>query len=151
MQVARLFDINRGKQAWDMVLARNFAEWRSAMSYCAIPMFNVVYADRAGNIFYAYNGAIPVRDPALNWRQPVDGSDPRTEWKGFHMFDQLPQVLNPEMRLRAKLQLVAVIRPRMTPPTTHLPNNFPHTCWKTTMSTCDVPRYRDICSVRQRA
>ncbi len=35
VQVARLFDINRGKQAWDMVLARNFAEWRSAMSYCA--------------------------------------------------------------------------------------------------------------------
>ena len=79
-----------------MVLARNFAEWRAAMSYCALPMFNVVYADRQGNIFYAYNGAIPVRDPALNWRQPVDGSDPRTDWKGFHTFDELPQVFNPK-------------------------------------------------------
>ena len=48
VQVARLFDVNRGHQAWGMVLARNFAEWRAAMSYCAIPMFNVVYADRAG-------------------------------------------------------------------------------------------------------
>ena len=96
VQVARLFDINRGRQGWGMVLARNFAEWRAAMSYCALPMFNVVYADRQGNIFYAYNGAIPVRDPAFNWHRPVDGSDPRTGWKGFHTFDQLPQVFNPK-------------------------------------------------------
>jgi acyl-homoserine lactone acylase PvdQ len=27
---------------------------------------------------------------------PVDGSDPRTAWKGTHTFDQLPQVLNPK-------------------------------------------------------
>ncbi len=78
VQVARLFDINRGRQGWAMVLARNFAEWKAAISHCALPMFNVVYADRQGNIFYAYNGAIPVRDPALNWHQPVDGGDPRS-------------------------------------------------------------------------
>ncbi len=29
-------------------------------------------------------------------RKPVDGSDPRAEWKGFHMFDELPQVFNPK-------------------------------------------------------
>ena len=96
VQVAGLFDLHRVDQGWGMVLARNFAEWRTAMSYCAIPMFNVVYADRAGNIFYAYNGTIPVRDPAFDWMQPVDGSDPRTDWKGIHPFDQLPQVLNPK-------------------------------------------------------
>jgi len=96
VQVAGLFDLNRVDQAWDMVMAKTFAEWRVAMSYCAIPMFNVVYADRAGNIFYAYNGTIPVRDPAFNWTQPVDGSDPRTDWKGIHKFDELPQVLNPK-------------------------------------------------------
>lgn len=96
VQVAGLFDLNRATQAWGMVMAKNFAEWRAAISHCAIPMFNVVYADRAGNIFYAYNGTIPVRDPAFNWIQPVDGSNPGTAWKGFHTFDQLPQVLNPK-------------------------------------------------------
>ncbi|MDB5392412.1 MAG: Penicillin amidase [Planctomycetaceae bacterium] len=96
VQVAGLFDLNRATQAWGMVLARNYNEWRAAISHCAIPMFNVVYADRAGNIFYAYNGAIPVRDPAFNWSQPVDGSDARTDWKGMHTFDQLPQVFNPK-------------------------------------------------------
>jgi acyl-homoserine-lactone acylase len=96
VQVAGLFDMNRATQAWGMVLAKNFDEWKSAISHCAIPMFNVVYADRAGNIFYAYNGAIPVRDPAFNWTQPVDGSDARTDWKGIHPFNKLPQVFNPK-------------------------------------------------------
>ena len=95
VQVAGLFDLDRVNQAWDMVLARNLDEWRAAMRHCAIPMFNVVYADIAGNIFYAYNGTIPRRDPMFNWRQPVDGSDPRTAWRGTHSFDELPQVLNP--------------------------------------------------------
>jgi acyl-homoserine lactone acylase PvdQ len=95
VQVAGLFDLNRATQAWDMVLARNYADWRAAISHCAIPMFNVVYADRDGNIFYAYNGTIPIRDPAFQWTRPVDGSDPRTDWKGFHKFDELPQVFNP--------------------------------------------------------
>jgi len=96
VQVAGLFDLKRVDQAWGMVLAKNFAEWKGAMSHCAIPMFNVVYADRAGNIFYCYNGTIPVRDPGFDWLHPVDGSDPRTDWKGIHTFDQLPQVLNPK-------------------------------------------------------
>ena len=96
VQVAGLFDLNRIIQAWGMVRAKNFDEWRTAFSHCAIPMFNVVYADCAGNIFYAYNGSIPVRNPGLDWTKPVDGSDPRADWKGVHTFDQLPQVLNPQ-------------------------------------------------------
>ncbi|MDG2128227.1 MAG: penicillin acylase family protein [Fuerstiella sp.] len=95
-QVAGLFDLNRIHQALSMVLAQSFEEWRAAISHCAIPMFNVVYADNSNNIFYAYNATIPVRDPSFNWRQPVDGSRPAADWKGIHPFDDLPQVLNPQ-------------------------------------------------------
>ena len=28
-----------------------------------LPMFNAAYADKAGNIYYLYNGVIPIRDP----------------------------------------------------------------------------------------
>ena len=79
-----------------MIRARNFAQWRKAASHCAIPLFNIAYADREGNVFYAYGGSIPVRDPAFDWTAPVDGSDPHTEWKGYFRFDQLPQVFNPK-------------------------------------------------------
>lgn len=95
-QVAGLYDLDRVNQAWGMVLSQNFDQWKKAFSLCAIPMFNVVYADRDGNIFYAYNGAIPIRDEKFNWRRPVDGSNPNADWKGIHPFSDLPQLLNPK-------------------------------------------------------
>ena len=95
-KVARLFDVGRLEQAIGMVRATNFQEWKKAFARCGIPMFNVTYADREGNIFYAYNGAIPIRDEKFDWTRTVDGSDPATQWKGIHPFKDLPQVLNPE-------------------------------------------------------
>ena len=95
-KVARLYDVGRLEQAVGMVRATNFQEWKKAFSRCAIPMFNVTYADREGNIFYAYNGSIPIRDEKFDWTRTVDGSDPATQWKGIHPFKDLPQVLNPE-------------------------------------------------------
>ena len=78
-----------------MIRAKNYQEWRKAFAYCAIPMFNCVYADVEGNIFYCYNGSIPIRNASLDWTRPVDGSKKQTDWQGIHNLDQLPQVLNP--------------------------------------------------------
>ncbi len=96
VQVAGLFHMDRMKQGLGMVLAKDFRTWRAAIGHCAIPMFNVVYADNADNIFYAYNGTIPKRNKAFQWTKPVDGSSSDTDWLGFHTFDELPQVLNPQ-------------------------------------------------------
>jgi acyl-homoserine lactone acylase PvdQ len=79
-----------------MTRARSMKEFKGAMGRVAIPMFNAVYADRDGNIFYVYNGAIPRRSTAFDWSKPVDGSNPETEWHGYHSFDELPQLTNPK-------------------------------------------------------
>ena len=94
----RLARFNEGGQLatwYAMGKASTFVEFRGALASGTLPMFNVGYADRDGNIYYLYNGAVPRRDPSLNWREPVDGSDPRTEWNGQHPIEELPQVFNP--------------------------------------------------------
>ncbi len=95
VKIARIFDAVRIRQALAMSKAKNFAEWKAGISMLNLPMFNTAYADADGTIFYVYNASIPIRDPRYDWVRPVDGSDPRTEWKGIHPFDDLPQMLNP--------------------------------------------------------
>ncbi|MGK7391054.1 MAG: penicillin acylase family protein [Candidatus Cyclobacteriaceae bacterium M2_1C_046] len=83
------------EQMYEMAKAKNLQEWKNAVSKTAISSHNLMYADREGNIFYLYNGNIPVRDTTYNWKEILDGSDPGTFWKGYHPIDQLPQLLNP--------------------------------------------------------
>ena len=96
IKLARLEDGGSGYQRYMMGKAKSLAEFKKAVSGGAVPMFNVMYADRDGNIFYAYNGAVPRRPTKFDWSKPVDGSNPEAEWQGYHSLDELPQLTNPK-------------------------------------------------------
>tara|TARA_R110001583_G_scaffold138601_1_gene290298 strand:+ start:134232 stop:136475 length:2244 start_codon:yes stop_codon:yes gene_type:complete len=57
---------------------------------------NTVYADAEGNIAYFHGNFVPKRDVSFNYEEPVDGSNPQTDWQGLHTVDENILVLNPE-------------------------------------------------------
>ncbi len=78
-----------------MTRARTLPEFRDALRPQAMLFGNVMYADRDGHTFYLYNGGQPKRSTKFDWTKPVDGSNPETEWLGYHTMDELPQLTDP--------------------------------------------------------
>lgn len=84
------------KQRYDMLRATNLGEFKAALGQLATPMFNTMYADVHGDIYYAYYGAVPRRSLEFDWSQPVPGDTSATEWQGYHPLSELPTYTNPE-------------------------------------------------------
>lgn len=88
-------DIRAAEQWYRMNRARTFAEFERALKMQAVPLFNVIYADRAGNIFFHSGGQIPKRNPSLNWAQPITASTSAYKWNELLSYEEKPAVLNP--------------------------------------------------------
>lgn len=82
-------------QWYNMGKADNLEEFTTAVQPQAMQFGNIMYADRDGNIWYIYNGAVPVRTEGYDYNNALDGSNPETDWQGYHTLEQLPQVKNP--------------------------------------------------------
>lgn len=83
-------------QSYARTKARDYAAFYKTMELRTNSSNNTVYADADGNIAYFHGNFIPVRDPRFNWKQPVDGSDPATEWQGLHTVAQTITLFNPQ-------------------------------------------------------
>lgn len=85
------------QQYLDMGKARDWATFQKALRTMQVPMFNIVYADRAGHILYLDNGLLPKHpDGDLKyWSAPVAGDSSATLWKDVHSYDDMPKVLDP--------------------------------------------------------
>ena len=84
------------KQWWDMARATSFAEFERAIRCLQVPIFTIMYADRAGHILHLFGGRTPVRPAGdYNWRGVVPGDGPSTLWTRTHPYDEVPRVVDP--------------------------------------------------------
>jgi len=88
---------NAGLQWWRMINSTNFDEFESALKMAQIPFWNVMYADKKGNIFYLFNGLVPKRSEGNwdFWSGRVPGDKSALIWKDVHPYADLPKVKNP--------------------------------------------------------
>jgi acyl-homoserine-lactone acylase len=82
-------------QSYLRTKAHDLASFREVMALAANSSNNTVYADADGHIAYFHPQFVPRRDDRFDWTQPVDGSDPATEWHGVHAIADTPHVIDP--------------------------------------------------------
>ena len=90
------YENHRAYEQWlRMTQTKNYAEFRQALAMNAVPMFNICYADRAGNIFYIWNGTVPMLPHGAHKAEAVPAARTADIWTRFHQTDDLPQLFNP--------------------------------------------------------
>jgi acyl-homoserine-lactone acylase len=83
------------EQSFLRTKATNLAAFMKVARLQANSSNNTLFADSKGEIAYLHPQFVPVRDDRFDYRKPVDGSDPATDWRGLHSLETLPQVLTP--------------------------------------------------------
>ena len=84
-------------QWWRMINSTNFDEFESALKMAQIPFWNVMYADKVGNIFYLFNGLVPKRNSGdwNYWNRVIPGGNSTDIWTEVHDYADLPKIKNP--------------------------------------------------------
>ncbi|PYD75245.1 acylase [Novacetimonas pomaceti] len=83
------------EQSFLRTKAKDYAQFLKISALQANSSNNTIFADRKGEIAYLHPQFVPRRDDRFDYRHPVDGSDPATDWHGLHALSELPQVINP--------------------------------------------------------
>ena len=88
-------DLKVLEQWYAMNKAQKLDDFLAAMNMSTMLSFNTLYADRDGNLFYAYGGKFPKRSTEFDWTKVLPGNTSEAVWEEFHPFSAVPQVLNP--------------------------------------------------------
>lgn len=83
------------EQSFLRTKAHDFASFMKVAGLQANSSNNTIFADSKGEIAYLHPQFVPVRSDRFDYRKPVDGSDPATDWHGLHALARLPQVVSP--------------------------------------------------------
>lgn len=84
------------QQSFLRTKATDYAGFMKVAELKANSSNNTLFADSKGEIAFLMPQFMPIRDNRFDYRKPVDGSDPATDWKGLHNLASLPQVVNPK-------------------------------------------------------
>lgn len=87
--------VNALQQSFIRTKLSNHEEFWEMMDIRTNSSNNTVYADSSGNIAYYHGNFVPRRDPTFDYSQPVDGSNPATDWQGLHEVEEIVTVVNP--------------------------------------------------------
>ena len=82
-------------QSYARTKSADLAAYRQVMELHGNSSNNTLFADARGNIAYFHSNYVPRRDTTLDWTAPVDGSDPRSDYRGLLSFDESPNAVNP--------------------------------------------------------
>src|SRR3984893_11805922 len=83
------------EQSFLRTKATDYASFLKVAQLQANSSNNTLFADSKGEIAYLHPQFVPIRDDRFDYRKPVDGSNPATDWRGLHSLESLPQVLTP--------------------------------------------------------
>lgn len=87
--------LNALSQSYLRTKATGYDSFKEVMKLNGNASNNTIFADKNGTIAYWHGNFMPKRDPKFDWEEPVDGSNPETDWKGLHAVDEIVQVRNP--------------------------------------------------------
>jgi len=82
-------------QSYYRTKTKSYDEYKKVMDLHTNSSNNTLFASADGDIAYFHANFIPKRDPKFDWRKPVDGSNPATEWGELLSVEQSPLVHNP--------------------------------------------------------
>jgi len=83
-------------QFLEMGKAKNLAQFEDAWRRGQTPLFNALYGDTQGNIFYLYNALMPRREGTWqDWGQPRPLDRSQDLPQDYLTYDELPRLTNP--------------------------------------------------------
>lgn len=80
--------------------AKNYDDYRNAISYFSCPAQNFIFASNSGDIAITQQGRFPLKYKEQG-KFIMDGSNPADDYKGYIPFEQNPTIKNPERQFCA--------------------------------------------------
>ncbi len=77
-------------------IARNLTDFKKALRIQGLTLWNILYADVDGNMYYVYNARVHYKSEKYDYTKPRPGWKADAQWGEIIPFDKLPQVENPK-------------------------------------------------------